>query len=113
MIKAYQRLMIVLACATDKQLAKQVQYLKAENEILRARLPKRITPTAVEGRQLLKLGRPLGAPTKALYRERTPRAKEAAGKSARDQAAFPKRVVSEASLAMVGTVAMSGCASFC
>ena len=66
MFKAYQRLLLVLACATDKQLAKQVQYLKAENEILRARLPKQISTTPAERRRLLKLGRPLGAAIKDL-----------------------------------------------
>lgn len=34
-----------MAGATEKQLVRQVEYLKAENEILRSKLPKRITVT--------------------------------------------------------------------
>jgi putative transposase len=56
----------MLASATDKQLAKQVQYLKGENEILRARLPEQMSTTPAERRRLLKLGRPLGAAIKGL-----------------------------------------------
>jgi putative transposase len=72
MFKAYQALMLVLAQATEKELAAQVQYLKAENQILRARLPKRIIVTPVERRRLLKLGRPLGAAINALITIVTP-----------------------------------------
>ncbi len=43
--------MIVLAQATDRELARYVQFLKAENEILRARLPKRIVTTPAERRR--------------------------------------------------------------
>jgi putative transposase len=72
MFKAYQALMLVLAQATEKELAAQVQYLKAENQILRARLPKRILVTPVERRRLLKLGRPLGAAIDTLITIVTP-----------------------------------------
>lgn len=47
-----QPLFLLLARLTDRQLAAVVQYLKAENEILRGRLPKRValtmTPPAEE-----------------------------------------------------------------
>jgi putative transposase len=43
-----QPLLLLLARLTDRQLAAVVQYLKVENEILRARLPKRITVTPRE-----------------------------------------------------------------
>lgn len=72
MFKVYQRLLLVLAQATEKELAAQVQYLKAENQILRARLPKRILVTPVERRRLLKLGRPLGAAINRLITIVTP-----------------------------------------
>lgn len=56
-----QPLLLLLARLTDRQLAAVVQYLKAENEILRARLPKRLSVTPREKQRLLKYGRPLGA----------------------------------------------------
>jgi putative transposase len=55
-----QSLLILLAHATDRQLARQVQYLKNENRVLRARLPERIMTTPAERSRLLKYGRPLG-----------------------------------------------------
>ena len=72
MFKVYQRLLLVLAQATEKELAAQVRYLKAENQILRARLPKRILVTPVERRRLLKLGRALGAAINRLITIVTP-----------------------------------------
>ncbi len=53
-------LLLLLARLTDRQLAGVVQYLKAENEILRGRLPKRVTVTPQEKQRLHKFGRPLG-----------------------------------------------------
>ena len=60
MLKTYQALMVLLARATDRELARQIQFLKAENVILRTRLPKRIITTSGERRRLVKLGKPLG-----------------------------------------------------
>jgi putative transposase len=68
-----QPLLLLLARLTDRQLAAVVQYLKTENEILRARLPKRITVTPREKQRLLKFGRPLGAAIKDLVSIVTPR----------------------------------------
>ena len=42
----YTALMVLLAKATDRELARMVTYLKEENRILRARLPERINVTA-------------------------------------------------------------------
>jgi hypothetical protein len=39
---------MLLACATRQELARQVQYLKVENEILRSKLPKKLTVTPEE-----------------------------------------------------------------
>jgi putative transposase len=68
-----QPLLLLLARLTDRQLAAVVQYLKTENEILRSRLPKRITVTAREKQRLLKFGRPLGTAIKDLVSIVTPR----------------------------------------
>lgn len=57
---------VKLATATDWELARQIQYLKVENRILRDKLPKRITVTALERQRLLKFGKPLGAAIRAL-----------------------------------------------
>src|SRR6185437_4303183 len=51
---------LMLANATDRELARQVQYLKTENRILRDKLPKRLTVTVQERQRLLKFGKPLG-----------------------------------------------------
>jgi putative transposase len=50
-----------------------VQYLKVENQILRSKLPNRITVTAREKQRLVKFGRPLGAAIKDLITIVTPR----------------------------------------
>jgi putative transposase len=59
-----QPLLLLPARLTDRQLAAVVQYLKAENEFLRARLPSRVKVTPREKQRLLKFGRPLGAAIK-------------------------------------------------
>jgi putative transposase len=58
-----QALLILLAHATDRELARQVQYLKNENRVLRARLPKLVMTTPPERARLLKYGKPVGAAT--------------------------------------------------
>lgn len=47
---------MILANATHRELAAHIQYLKVENEILRSKLPKRITVTPAERARLLKFG---------------------------------------------------------
>jgi putative transposase len=68
-----QPLLLLLARLTDRQLAGVVQYLKAENEILRARLPRRITVAPREKQRLIKFGRPLGSAIKHLITIVSPR----------------------------------------
>lgn len=68
-----QSFLMMLATATDRELAKQVQYLKKENGILRKRLPKRVLVTDKERRQLLKFGKPVGKAIKELISIVTPR----------------------------------------
>lgn len=56
----FRRLMAVLAGSARSDLRRQVQFLKAENEILKSRLPTRLRTTPAERARLLRLGRPLG-----------------------------------------------------
>ena len=59
-------LLFFVAQATQRELAEQIQYLKAENEILRARLPKQLRTTREEREKLLKFGLPLGTAIQGL-----------------------------------------------
>jgi len=56
----YTALMVLLAKATDRELARMVTYLKEENKLLRARLPKEIHTTSQERERLLRFGCHLG-----------------------------------------------------
>ena len=56
----------LLASLTRPELARQVTYLKAENQILRSKLPKRIELSNQERRRLVKHGKSLGARIKDL-----------------------------------------------
>jgi putative transposase len=56
----YCSLLLIIAGATQKELARQVQYLKAENDVLRSKLPVRITIVPKERERLLKFGARLG-----------------------------------------------------
>lgn len=73
MAKLLHPLFFVLAYATDKQLARYLEYLKVENRILRHKLPKRIMITTAERKQLVKHGKPLGKAIKDLITIVTPR----------------------------------------
>jgi putative transposase len=57
-------LLLPLARATQKELVQMVEYLKAENRMLRSRLPKPIEATPAERAKLLKLGVRLGSKLK-------------------------------------------------
>jgi len=70
---ALNALLLLLASATDRALARYVQYLKAENRILRARLPKVVYVTPQERPQLVKFGRPVGAKIRELISIVSPR----------------------------------------
>ena len=50
----------MIAPATDRELAKHVQYLKEENKILRARIPGQIHTRPAERERLLKFGKVIG-----------------------------------------------------
>lgn len=49
----------LLGTLANSSLIRQIEYLKVENEILRAKLPKRISTTPSEKRRLIKYGLPL------------------------------------------------------
>jgi len=64
--KIIHPLLTLLASLTRQELAQQVAYLKAENQILRSRLPDRIPLSNQERRLLVKHGKKLGAKIKDL-----------------------------------------------
>jgi putative transposase len=72
MSKIFHPLLYLLACATRQEFARQIQFLKTENEILRARLPKKIMVTPEERRRLVKAGRKLGSAIKGVISTVTP-----------------------------------------
>ena len=51
---------LLIAGATQLELARHVRYLKIENEILRSKLPKRVPVTPKEQNRLVKFGAKLG-----------------------------------------------------
>jgi putative transposase len=73
MLRLFRPLFLLLSHATDRQMARMVEYLKAENRLLRDRLPKRLRVTVQERRRLVKLGRSLGSAMRHLVTIVTPR----------------------------------------
>ena len=59
-------LLTLLASLSRQELARQVTYLRAENQILRARLPAQLRLNNQEKRKLLRHGKKLGARIKDL-----------------------------------------------
>ena len=60
MKRIFHPLLALIASATDKELAKYVEYLKHENQILRARLPRQVHTSWEERQTLLKYGKAVG-----------------------------------------------------
>ncbi len=60
MTRIFHPLLALIASATDKELARYVQFLKEENKILRARIPGQVHTKPEERERLLNLGRELG-----------------------------------------------------
>jgi len=56
MSKIFHPLLALIASASQNELAKYVEYLKHENKILSARLPKQVHTTYEEHQTLLKYG---------------------------------------------------------
>lgn len=61
-----QHLLVWLLALIDAHLVRQIQFLKAENEILRSRLGLEVHTRPEERRRLLKFGLPLGGAVKHL-----------------------------------------------
>jgi putative transposase len=57
----YTALLLVIARSTDRELARQVSYLKSENQILRNRLPERLILTQREKSRLVRFAKNLGS----------------------------------------------------
>ncbi len=55
----FQEFLKLLGRMTQGELIRQIEYIKVENEILRSKLPGRITTTPAEKRRLIKYGLPL------------------------------------------------------
>jgi putative transposase len=66
MTRLLQPLFALFTAASDSQLRQMVEYLQAENEILRSKLPDRITLTAREKTRLIKFGSAVGSAIKNL-----------------------------------------------
>ena len=92
MARFFHPLLTLLANATESQLAQYVEFLKAENRILRSKLPSKVICTPAERDRLVKLGKPLGAAIKDLITIVTPRsfARWASGGAKKDQPATAK-----------------------
>jgi putative transposase len=56
----YHRLLLVIAGATQQELATYVRYLKTENQTLRSKLPRRVPVTEKEKAKLMKFGSQIG-----------------------------------------------------
>jgi putative transposase len=67
MERLFQPLLFLLARCSRNELIRQIEFLKAENEMLRKRVPrKKITLTHDERARLLKLGQAIGPGVKKL-----------------------------------------------
>ena len=60
----FQELLFMLGKMTHSDLVRKIEYLKAENRILRSRLPKKMRLKTHEQDQIIKYGLPLGASIK-------------------------------------------------
>ena len=60
MTQLFHPLLALIASSTDKELAKYIEFLKVENQILRDRIQGQVHTTYEERKRLLKFGKPLG-----------------------------------------------------
>jgi putative transposase len=70
---AGQSFFLLLASATDRELIRNVEFLKIENRILRERLPRHIRLTTRERSRLIRAGRGIGSAVNHLISIVTPR----------------------------------------
>ena len=66
MVWLFQPLLQLIARSTDSEMARQLEFLKAENAMLRKRLGRSVRLTDEEKSLLVKLGEQIGAGVKAL-----------------------------------------------
>ena len=59
----FHPLLALIASATDKELARYVEFLKEENKILRTRIKGQVHTKPEERKRLLTIGKPLGKAT--------------------------------------------------
>ena len=70
--KIWHPLLALIASATDKELARYVEFLKEENKILRARIPGQVHTKPDERSRLIKFGKALGRAVEELITLVTP-----------------------------------------
>ncbi len=73
MTKIFHPLLALIASATDRELAKYVQFLKEENKILRSRVKGQVHTKPDERERLLKFGQALGRAVEELITIVTPK----------------------------------------
>ncbi len=71
--KIFHPLLAMIASATDRELARYVEFLKEENRILRSRIPGQVHTKPEERSHLVKLGRDPGRAIVELIRLVLPR----------------------------------------
>lgn len=72
MNRLFHPLLALIASATDRDLARYIEYLKEENKILRARIPGQVHTKPEERRRLLKFGKAIGKAIEELITIVTP-----------------------------------------
>jgi len=72
MTRLFHPFLALIASSTDRELARYIEYLKAENKILRARIPGQVHTKPAERKQLLRLGKVLGKAIEELISIVTP-----------------------------------------
>jgi putative transposase len=70
--KLFHPLLVLIASATNRELARYIRYLKEENKILRARIPGQIHTKPAERERLLKYGKRIGKAIEELITIVTP-----------------------------------------
>lgn len=73
MTKIFHPLLALIASASDRELAKYVQFLKEENKILRSRVKGQVHTKPDERERLLKFGKALGRAVEELITIVTPK----------------------------------------
>ena len=69
----FQSVLLYLAAGAGSEIANRLQFMKVENDVLRRKLPNRITITASERNRLLKYGKLVGAAISQLITIVSPR----------------------------------------